>query len=655
MKSLKLKIMLPVLIIVLVGANIVSAIAYFQAKKVITNDVEQISKNKVDKLVTITDDKIYAWKGIINLLSGIGAVKNLDYQELNKFVSDNKENFKDFQLIIMSGKDGNYMSNQGKSGNISDRDYFPMVMKGETVVAEPVISKSTGVPIIVIAAPIKDDLGQVIGLIGGTIELSYITNIVNAEKLGETGYAYMINKKGTVIAHPNAEFVLMENLLNNKSETLVQITKNMMRGKADVENYMFESTEKIAAYAPMKTTGWSIAMTTEYSEVTKGVLKLRNIIIMLSILTVLLIGVILYYIVSKTIKPILKMADITKEVAGGDLTAKVDVRSNDEIGILAKNFNSMIDNMRELLSEMKRIGLTVVSTSEEVKASTEEASKVSEQVALTISELAKGATEQSQSTVEGSNMVNDLIVEINRILDNINESKNLTFNAKETVDEGVKILEFQKDKMLENKQATINVSNEIILLSDKSGQIGQIVELISSIAEQTNLLALNAAIEAARAGEQGRGFAVVAEEVRKLAEESSRATQNISGLIKEIQTSVNSVVGEVKKAEDIVIEQESAVKQTTGTFNDILKSVEKVTENIIEVANACVSVNGHSKIVNENINNIASITQENAAATEEVAASTEEQTAALEQIAASAEQLFDISNKQQKFIDKFNV
>ncbi|MCT4563619.1 MAG: methyl-accepting chemotaxis protein [Maledivibacter sp.] len=655
MKSLKNKIMIPVLVLAVIGIFVLAGTTYLQAKKIIVDDVEEIAQIKVEKLVNFANDLVHEWKEKVHLLADLDETKKMDFHRLKKLVSSEEDLFRDFTAVILSDAEGNYEATNGGKGKIKDRGYFQEVMQGKVAVSKPVISKTTGLPIIVVAAPIKDDGNNIIGLIGATINLSNITDIVNSEKFGDSGYAYMIDIDGTIIVHPNDDFIMEENFLENDSESLIEITKKMIQGKTEVVNYEFDGEKKIAAYAPVKLTGWSIAMTTYYSEVTKDIRKLRNNIIIIGLTIVILIGLTIFFIVSKSIKPVIKMANITKDVASGNLRVKVDVSGDDEIGLLARNFNNMIDNMSQLLNELNDMGITVAATSQQMEASTDEASKVSEQVANTISELAKGATEQAQSTQNGSNMVNELITRIGEILDNSNSSKERTIKAKETVDKGIKIIQYQKDKMEENKQATVNVGNEVVALSDRSQQIGQIVELISSIAEQTNLLALNAAIEAARAGDQGRGFAVVAEEVRKLAEQSGKATQGISELISEIQIGVASVVKEMNKTENIVNEQENAVKQTADVFNDILKAVEVVTEDIGEVTIACEDLNRNSKLVGENINDIAGITQGNAAATEEVAASTEEQTAALEQLAASAEQLANISNDLQKSIQRFSI
>ncbi|QZY54691.1 methyl-accepting chemotaxis protein [Crassaminicella profunda] len=655
MKSLKYKITIPVLIFTMLGILALSGVAYYQAEEIIMEGIEEIAKNKVDKLVKMSDDEIDQWKIKIDMLSEIKAVKNIDHDSLKNFVIEKQDEFKEFEGIIMSRTDGKYISTNGGQDNISDRKYFPKVMAGEIIVSEPIISKSTKKPIIVVAGPIKDEKGMVIGLIGGTINLSHLTDMVNAEKLGETGYAYMINQEGLVMAHPKKEMILKYNALLKGSKSQIELTKKMIKRETDVSHYEFEGSKKMAVYQPLHSTGWSIAMTTSESEVTEGISGFGRMMILMGVVMIVVIGMISYFMINRSIKPVLKMAELTKDVASGNLQVKVDVKSKDEIGLLADNFNKMIENMRSLLSEMNEMGMTVASTAQQMMASTEEASTVSEQVANTVSELAEGATEQSQAAQKGSHMVNELIKGLGQIVQNTGTAEKLTINAKETVDAGMQIVEYQKSKTLENKEATGNVGEEISSLAQKSQQIGQIVELISNIAEQTNLLALNAAIEAARAGDAGKGFAVVAEEVRKLAEQSGRATENISGLINEIQTGVENAVKEMEQAKMVVGEQEDAVSKTVDVFEDILKSVSNVTENIKEVTDSCINLNEHSAVVGENIDNIASITQQNAAGAEEVAASTEEQTATLEELSSSAEQLAELSGKLQESIHKFKI
>ncbi len=655
MKSLKQKIMIPVLIVAIIGITTMSFAAYLQVEEMLDNDIEKITKEKVEKLTISTEAWIHEWKEKIDLLSTLDVVKKMDHIGMKKYVKENERLFKDFEAIALSDTHGAFKSTTGNTGDISGRDYFPKVMSGDMAVSEPILSKDTGLPIVFIAAPIKNNKEEVIGLIGGSINLTIITDIVNAEKIGDTGYAYMLNSEGVVIAHPNSEFILKKNIFENEEESLANIVKKMLDGKEGMDYYRYQGENKIAAYGSLEPTGWSIAMSVNYSELNSVIDSFRIVMILIGFITLVLIILIIYLIVNRSIKPLISMIDITKKVSKGNLKVRVDVRSKDEIGFVANNFNEMVESMNSLIKEVTDMGKTVTMASQEMLASSEEASKVSEQVATTISELAEGANEQAKLTQEGNGMVNELVNGITTITHNAGISQKAAVDAMKTVDEGIKIQEYQKSKTTESIEATRTVGGQISDLYQKSQKIGQIVKLISSIAKQTNLLALNAAIEAARAGEQGKGFAVVAEEIRELAEQSSIATKDIGLLIGEIKSGVDKAVKEMNRTEAIVNEQNNASEKSSDAFKHILTAVEAVISNIKEVANASENLNSNSLLVGKAIENVASITEENAAGTEEVAASTQEQSTAIELISTSSKALAELSVKLETIIQRFTI
>ena len=654
-RSLKLKILVPVLSIALIGFMAIAVSGYVRSRNIILKDIEEISEGKVQNIVTLIDGKLNVWKTEVEMLAASNIVREPDFDKFKKYISDRSSIFDGYEMFLVSDSSGAYKATTGSDGNISDREYFSRAMKGEVVVSEPVVSRATGKPIIVIAAPIKAASGGFEGVVAGTMELHYLSDIVDGEKFGKSGYAYMTDKKGLVMTHPVKEKIFTENLLENQNSSLKGIVEKMIKGETGVDHYTYEGVKKIVGYSFVKATGWPIAMTIEYAEATKDVDSLRNSIVFIGLTSLVLMLVIVTLIVSRLIKPVLSMAETTKLVAQGDLTVEVNVASTDEIGLLARNFNDMVTKTRNIILDMKDIGATVAASSEEMMASSEEVSKVSEQIAVAIGELAKGATEQAISTEKGNNGIREVVEGLSQINEEMRNSEQLTEKALVTVSAGEKSVQMQEDKMSENKKVSENVNLAILSLSDKSKEIGQIIEVIKGIADQTNLLSLNAAIEAARAGEQGRGFAVVAEEVRKLAEQSAMSVKKIGEIIKEVQSGVELAVDQMNKAQVVAEDQEKALSETVKSFNEISRVMADISLKVKTVSKASDDLSKNAIQAGEAISDIASIAQESAAGTQEVSASTEEQTSVMNQIADSAEDLAHLANKLQQSIHQFKV
>lgn len=384
--------------------------------------------------------------------------------------------------------------------------------------------------------------------------------------------------------------------------------------------------------------------------------KLAERVVIICVISALIIAALISTIILvDLLKRLTGLSKSIAKVADGDLTVEYADQSTDELGRVITHFNRMTNDMRTLIVNSIDISTTVASNSEEMMQSTDEASKVEEQVAVAINDLAVDSTKQAKEAQESNHLLSQLIDEIEVIREGVQVREKKMGHATSIVNKGMETVYNQQIHMDANKKATDNVGIEITMLDEKSNEIGQIVELIRSIADQTNLLALNAAIEAARAGEQGKGFAVVAEEVRKLAEESGNATQKISDLISEIQISVEKAVEEMNNTKSIVNEQETAVKETIESFESTLNIFTEITETIYEEAKAIERVNENGKSVGGSIDSIASLVEENAASTEELAASAEEQTATIQEISAGAAQLSSLANDLYNSIDKFKV
>ncbi|CAH2214568.1 sensor histidine kinase [Tepidibacter aestuarii] len=353
MKSLKKKIMIPVFLLSIIGILILSFVVYNKSKHIIIDYVELLAQNKAQKLVVDVEYHLEKWKSAVSMLASIDTTKNMDYEELKKYISNNKElDDKEYDFFLIADTNGNYLSTIGANGNIKDRDYFhEVISSGNTTISKPIISKSTGNYIIVVAAPIKDDNENIIGLVGVGVNLSTITDIINDEKLGTSGYAYMISKNGLVMAHANKNLIYKCNILNDENKSVVDFGKKMINGEVGIRYYELYGTKKIVSYMPIKSTGWSIGMSVNYDEETKSILVLRNYILLIGIGITVLILILLNYLTDTLVKPINKLKKHMEIATKGDLSVQCDIDSKDEIGVLSKSFNTLIKENKRLLEE----------------------------------------------------------------------------------------------------------------------------------------------------------------------------------------------------------------------------------------------------------------------------------------------------------------
>lgn len=349
MRSLKSKIMLPVFIMAALGFLLVSYVGEIVSREVIINYVKHVGRSKVEKLTVKVEDMLNEWKSSMKILSTTEIVESMDFERFKKYHKENINLFEQYEVLFMSDLNGDFLATNDTSGNIKDRDYFYKALDGHTVISKPLISKSTNNYIVIVAVPIINDEGRIIGLIGGTVNLSVITEIINSEKFENNGYAIMIDKSGVTMSHPNKDLLFKDNVLEN--EDIKDIGIKMISNSNGVEYYDYKGEDKIIAYKKIDSTGWTIGMTLNYKEATKGVIDIKYYILFIGIITTLSITLSLYFLTSSLVKPINRLKGFMEEATKGDLTIKSDIDSNDEIGVLSKSFNKLITENNKLLEE----------------------------------------------------------------------------------------------------------------------------------------------------------------------------------------------------------------------------------------------------------------------------------------------------------------
>ena len=345
----------------------------------------------------------------------------------------------------------------------------------------------------------------------------------------------------------------------------------------------------------------------------------------------------------------------SRHIASGDLRSKIELDGDDEFAHIAHQFNTMVESMQKMIRKIKTTATDVAGSSEELTANANQSAQVTQNVAQSITEVAEAAEKQLQIIDESRITVQDFQRGLEEAITNQRRAREQTQATAEKAAEGNAFVQTTVDQM-NSIAITVQQTGEIVSkLGERSKEIGNIVEIISSISGQTNLLALNAAIEAARAGEHGRGFAVVAEEVRKLAEESQNASQQISELIHSIQEETDRAVASMEEGRREAEKGKENVTATGEIFSRILGMVEDVKTASLAVSKRVLELRENMNSIIEGMGAVDNSAKGIGSESQNVSAATEEQAAGMEEIASSSRSLADMATDLQSETDKFKV
>ena len=371
---------------------------------------------------------------------------------------------------------------------------------------------------------------------------------------------------------------------------------------------------------------------------------------------VVILSIVILVLLLKNIKnSVDTILDGARHIAGGDLRSKIILDSDDEFAHIAHQFNTMVESMQKMIRKIKTTATDVAGSSEELTANANQSAQATQNVAQSITEVAEAAEKQLQIIDESRITVQEFQRGLEEAITNQRRAREQTQATAEKAAEGNALVQTTVEQM-NSIALTVQQTGEIVSkLGERSQEIGNIVEIISSISGQTNLLALNAAIEAARAGEHGRGFAVVAEEVRKLAEESQNASQQISELIRSIQDETNHAVSSMEEGRRKAEKGKENVTATGETFSLILSMVEDVKTASLAVSKRVLELRENMNSIIEGMGAVDSSAKGIGSESQNVSAATEEQAAGMEEIASSSRSLADMATDLQSETNKFKV
>jgi len=357
-----------------------------------------------------------------------------------------------------------------------------------------------------------------------------------------------------------------------------------------------------------------------------------------------------------------RLAESAKELGGalaamakGDMTAFVEAEGDDPLHVVKSDYNASLTAIRAFLNEVAKAVHRVEETAKEVSKSSDEIIRATEQVAVSTQQSSEDARKQLVGIEEIGKDINDLSASIEEIASTSQEVMEHASRASKEGNEAASLGEVATKKMLLVEEISKQTVDEISTLNEQMREINNIVKLITDIANQTNLLALNAAIEAARAGEHGRGFAVVAGEIRNLAGESKRASQDIEDLIRTIQASTEKTAGSMQASHQEIQAGIESVNKVIGALNRIVNGVEVVAHGITEITKATEDQAGSTNNVMQKMDESTHMTKENLDRTEDMAALAEEVSASTQEVGSASHELAGMAEQLEKLMREFKL
>ena len=432
-----------------------------------------------------------------------------------------------------------------------------------------------------------------------------VVQLLQGIELAEGGYISFVMNDGREISAGGDEVTFSTTDYYKEGMAATEGSYNTYV-KVDKEDYLF-------MMAKSSSKGFSICALVPKASVMKSAIEIKGVtvgIVVVAIIVAVFVGGLISVIIGKSIRRISKKLI---KVSEGDLTIDMDIHTSNEFGMLAGNVKEMVNNTRDLIHKVVEVTSLVTVATENLSATSKDMTDSSEHITTAINEIDIGITQQAEEAQLCCNQMDELSNKMGIVNTNVNEIQILADQTQVMIQNGIDTMTLLTKQSQTTNEITQLVMTDVKALQKQSASIEQFIGIINDIASQTNLLSLNASIEAARAGDAGRGFAVVAEEIRKLAEGSVNAAQEIQKVVVDIKTKTEATVQTASKAETEVTSQVKSVETTREAFHSMSECVDRLLTNLKEVIENVENMNEDRQKTLDSIESISAVYEETAA------------------------------------------
>jgi|GEM_PF-4810404 len=666
--SLRVKLTIYFLILIIIPASAVGLYSYKKSEEILEDQIVDKLEMMNTSIVDEVNDRMNAFETIggvfgtnvslVDYIRNFESTTNKYEPGITRLVNSFYESVSaESKGIILINKDGTVITDS-LEGELKDNYFYGNKFFLDAIASEEAIwsdvrtVENMSGNVLIHAIPINVD-GENRAVLALMLDFEVINDIVTENSLGNEGYSFLTDEMGIYLAHPDKNVRFIKTMLDQENEALYDIGLKMTDGEKGRGYFYEEGRRNIILYEGIN--HWSLATVVpedQFMAPAKDIFNKTSVAIIIFAIIGLLFSLI---VTNGLVKQLNKVVEKMKKAKDGYLNLTVERQSIKEINELGESFNVMMKNMGSLVDGVKDVVKEVNGISTSVKMTSDELGKSSEEVSRAIENIASGATDQAFEMNNSVEETNILAKNLSVIVEKSDQTLKKTKEMQLKSTAGAKSLEKLDEGISKTTEKSENIASKVSILTDKSLEIGTILETIEGISEQTNLLALNAAIEAARAGEAGKGFAVVADEVRKLAEESGQSTVKIKDIIEEIQKIIQSANDDVDASTEAVESINQSIDEANLSFGAINKSVQEVIGNVSDLGTNISEIDSIKNNVVTSLEKVLSITEGFVSNAEEVSATAEEQTAATQGVGVTIDELNDLIQALEKKLDVFQV